>query len=276
MGIMKKMLLIFSLLSNFSWGQIGFSPGQSMDAAEALKAARASKAPFQDVEWIPINGGKFMTGAYNGFRYKKPAYEATVASFQMSKTLVTVEQYAQCYDDGKGPCSRPDAASSHHHCNWGKADRNLHPINCVSWAQASEYAKFKEARLPSESEWEYAARSGGKSQAYPWGDEAPTCDKAVMHDPDRCGFREIGTMPVCSKPAGNAKVSGGELCDMAGNVSAWMQYQYDKLYPLDSRMSRGGSWRTLPGDVGEGLRVINRSHVNRVSKWDDVGFRLVR
>lgn len=105
------------------------------------------------------------------------------------------------------------------YCNSDKPGRQLHPVNCVDWEQANQYAKFKGARLPSDAEYEYAATSGGKNQKYPWGNEDETCDKAVMSGKGDYGCGSEATMPVCSKPAGNTAKG---LCDMVGNV--WQRY----------------------------------------------------
>ncbi len=285
--------------ADLSWGQIGFGPGQSMDPTEASKEARASNAPAapriilagdvagndpsagkpgQAVEWVSIGGGKFMMGTDDGtdwFKGAKPIHEVNIKTFEMSKTLVTVEQYAECVI--KGGCSGPSTGD---HCNWGVAGRQRHPINCVEWEQANEYANFiKGARLPSESEYEYAATSegrqiDGKNQKYPWGNEDATSDKAVMSG--------NGTMPVCSKPAGNTAQG---LCDMSGNVWEWMQDKYQPSYvgaPTDGsafegagyfRVVRGGSFGY--GDAGR-LRADLRNSVGPGIRYSLIGFRLAR
>ena len=137
----------------------------------------AAATPTQAVEFVRIPGGTFTMGSEAiDFNDTKPIREVAIKTFDMSKTAVTVEQYAECVI--KGGCTE---AATGDNCNWGAPGRALHPVNCVDWDQASAYAKFKGARLPSESEWEYAATSGGKSQKYPWGNDEPTCEKAVMY-----------------------------------------------------------------------------------------------
>lgn len=297
---MAGLLMVAAVGSDLSWGQIGFDPGQSMDSTEALtealKEARASNAPAapriilagyvagndpsagkpgQAVEWVSIGGGKFTMGTNDGtdwFKDAKPIHEVNIKTFEMSKTVVTVEQYAECVI--QGGCTQPGTGG---HCNWGVAGRQRHPINCVDWNQANRYARFKDARLPSESEYEYAAKSGGKKQKYPWGNEDATSDKAVMS-----GNR---TMPVCSKPAGNAKVSGGELCDMVGNVWEWVQDKYQSSYagaPTDGSAFEGsGFYRVLRGgsfglDGARDLRADFRSFGDPGRGGGRGGFRLAR
>ena len=142
----------------------------------------------------------------------KPRHTVTVNSFEMAKTLVTVEQYKVCVD--AKACTVPSAGPD---CNWGVPGRGKHPVNCVDWQQAQTFSAWEGGRLPTEAEWEYAARSGGRDQKYPWGDSPPTCEKAVFKG---CG---TGTAPVCSKPAGNTAQG---LCDAAGNVWEWMEDRY--------------------------------------------------
>ena len=237
-------------------------------------------APSNPVEWVAINGGKFTMGTdsgENGFENAKPIHEVAIKTFDMSKTDVTVEQYAECVN--KGDCTEPVTGG---YCNWGVAGRQLHPVNCVGWDQANQYAKFKGGRLPSESEWEYAATSGGRNQKYPWGNNEPTCDNAVLYGNGGYGCGANGTMPVCSKPAGNTAQG---LCDMAGNVWQWMQDTYQNSYanaPADGsafegigsgRVVRGGSFSSNDVRI---LRADRRYYYGLGYRNSNYGFRLAR
>ena len=166
------------------------------------------------------------------------------------------------------------------YCNWGYEDREAHPINCVDWTQASAYCAWVGGRLPTESEWEYAARDGGKDQIYPWGDASATCEYAVMDDGgDGCG--EGRTWPVCSKPKGNT--SHG-LCDMSGNVWEWVQDWYHSSYtgaPTDGSAWEDpvGSNRVIRGGSFYGaayLRASGRSYASPSAQGGSHGFRCVR
>ena len=240
-------------------------------------------APSVPIEWVTIPGGKFAMGTDSGekgFEDAKPVHEVTIKTFDMSKTLVTVEQYAECVI--KGGCTEPATGD---YCNWGVTGRQFHPVNCVEWDQASEYAKFKGARLPSESEWEYAATSGGKNQKYPWGNDKPTCDKAVMYGNGGYGCGARSTMPVCSKTAGN---SAQGLCDMAGNVWQWVQDKYRNSYkgaPVDGSAfeeAEGSYWVVRGGSFyADDFRLVRADY--RFSHGYGVpggrfgfGFRLAR
>ncbi|KAF0151177.1 MAG: hypothetical protein FD189_2586 [Elusimicrobia bacterium] len=224
------------------------------------------------VEFVAIQGGSFIMGtgdAVYGLEDAKPAHEVAVRTFDMARTHVTVEQYAECVFNGA--CSEP---ASGDYCNWGKPDRWYHPVNCVDWNQAQRYARFKGARLPSEAEWEYAARSGGRPHKYPWGNAAPTRDLAVMNINT--------TAPVCSRPAGNTAQG---LCDMAGNVWQWVQDAYWNSYegaPVDGSAFEGpGAGRVLRGGAFYGhddgyLRTDSRNYLAPDRGFVSVGFRIAK
>lgn len=278
---------------------VRFGAGQSMSVKEFLKEAKRGAndqgvpriiqagyipgadpdlgKPNQALEWVSISGGDFDMGTYNGNDDEKPVHEVTIPAFEMSKSPVTVEQYAQCVS--KGGCTAPNTGE---YCNWEKTGRERHPVNCVDWKQANQYAKFMGARLPSESEWEYAATSEGKNQKYPWGNEDATCKRAVMYGNGGNGCGNKSTMDVCSKPAGNTAQG---LCDMAGNVWEWVQDKYQSYTqtPTDGKAfeGRARSRRVLRGgSFGDGfvdfLRAAGRNYDRPGRRRDNVGVRLAR
>ena len=83
----------------------------------------------------------------------------------MAKSEVTVAQYKVCVDEGV--CSAP---ATGRYCNWGKSGREQHPVNCVDWNQARTFSKWAGGDLPTEAQWEFAARSRGQNITYLWGD----------------------------------------------------------------------------------------------------------
>ncbi|HOS60838.1 MAG TPA: formylglycine-generating enzyme family protein [Myxococcota bacterium] len=229
------------------------------------------------IEWVRIPGGSFNMGSEDGDSDEMPVHIVMVPTFEMGKTQVTVDQYRACVD--AGACTAP---STSEWCNWGQSDRGKHPINCVDWNQAQAFATWAGGRLPSEAEWEYAARSGGGDCKYPWGDEDATCERAVMNDGSGYGCGRDSTWPVCSKPSGDTTQG---LCDMAGNVWEWVQDWYHDSYngaPTDGlawesptgsyRVFRGGSW----GSGAGGVRAANRNSGLPGNRNDFVGFRLAR
>ena len=235
----------------------------------------AGPTPTESVQFIALPAGKFSMGTDSGeliFENARPIHEVSIEAFEMSKTPVTVAQYAECVD--KGACSEPNVWGDQ--CNWGKPGRKFHPVNCVDWFQAESYASFKNARLPSEAEFEYAATSGGKNQKYPWGNRAPTSELAV--------FDTASTMPVCSKPKGNTAQG---LCDMSGNVRQWVMDDYKGSYngaTVDGSAYFGGNNRQKTmrgGGFGDhhgtkALRADFRAGVEFTSNTPCIGFRLAR
>jgi len=229
------------------------------------------------IEWVTIPGGSYFIGSGPGNFNEKAERGVTVGSFQMSKTETTVGQYRACVS--AGICSEPVSVGF---CNWGKNGRNDHPINCVLWIQAKTFAEWIGGRLPTEAEWEYAARSGGKNRRFPWGDVAATCEYAVLNDgSEGCGERS--TWPVCSKTNGN---TDDGLCDMAGSVFEWLgdcwRDEVQTAYhgeesktltcPSERRVVRGGSWNFH----GEYAQVTRRAYKKFDTAAMYVGFRPVR
>ncbi|MDM8530007.1 SUMF1/EgtB/PvdO family nonheme iron enzyme [Anaerolineales bacterium HSG25] len=150
-----------------------------------------------------------------------------------------------------------------------------HPVSFVTWYGAQAYCQAQGKRLPTEAEWEKAAR-GTTGQIYPWGDETPTCDRLSYSG---C----VGsTTPVGSYPNG---VSPYGVYDMAGNVSEWVQDYYDSDYygkspssnpvntlPSNYRVIRGNSWYHDHNTA----RSANRSMASQNDSGDLLGFRCAR
>jgi formylglycine-generating enzyme required for sulfatase activity len=221
--------------------------------------------------WKSITGGTFYMGSDSGGADEKPVHPVTVPSFEMMETEVTVELYRLCVEDLA--CTKPDTASQ---CNWNRSGRDDHPVNCVDWQQAVDFCRWAGGRLPSEAEWEYAARSAGQDILYPWGNDLPTCSRANYSG---C---EDDTWMVCNAATGNTSQG---LCDMGGNVWEWVQDRYHDNYtgapsngsawespPGDYRVLRGGSWYVLAG----GLRTSYRNQAYPDAAFSYYGFRCAR
>ena len=206
------------------------------------------------VEWIDVPGGVYQMGKKGQQRRVK------IAPFQIGKTEVTVAQYRRCVE--AGGCTPPKTGSF---CTWGRMGLGAYPINCVDGDQAVAFATWAGGRLPTEAEWEYAARSGGKKQRYPWGNDAPTCKRVGADEikGERCG--EKGPRAVCSTPDGNTAQG---VCDMAGNVSEWLADQARAKL----RSMRGGSF---DGDARH--FEVTRHHAARASNRAGIlGLRVAR
>ncbi len=162
---------------------------------------------------------------------EKPAKRRMVDAFAIDLTEVTVSAYRECVQAGR--CTEPGRRRA---CNWGRSGRDQHPINCVDWHQAQRYCEWRGKRLPTQWEWEKAAR-GTEGLIYPWGDETATCAYAVIDEGsgNACGQGDT-TFEVASKPKGASPYG---VQDMAGNVWEWTSSRDARSR---ARVVRGGSW----------------------------------
>jgi serine/threonine protein kinase len=135
-----------------------------------------------------------------------PAHRVSVPAFALDRTEVTVAAYRACVDAGQ--CTAPRADDPQ--CNWRAQGREDHPVDCVDQAQAAAFCASKGMRLPTEQEWEYAAR-GRDGRPFPWKGEGATPARACYDQPS-------GTCPVGSHPEGDTPEG---VADMAGNVWEW-------------------------------------------------------
>lgn len=237
----------------------------------ALGHARSGPAVPRRGEMVHLPAAKVSLGADDGEPDERPVHEVTVESFDIDRTEVTVADYRGCM--GAGACAPPDAF--HERCNTHAvapaapgANKEDDPVNCVTWAMATAYCAWAGKRLPTEPEWEYAARGahGGK---YPWGNDAVgtrTCwNKPVSSD---------GTCAAGSH-AGDSSASG--VMDMAGNLSEWTSTPYCAYggghCEAQARVTRGGSWEMSdPAD----LRSTYRDWVHERDRGYNLGFRCAR
>jgi sulfatase modifying factor 1 len=183
----------------------------------------------------------------------------SVRPFSLDVTEVTADAYASCVRSGA--CSADQVGPGDSACNYGVPGRGNHPINCVDWDQASAYCRSQGKRLPTEEEWEWAARGASERRSYPWGNAAPgtqACWSGIT--------RRSGTCLVGSIPAGDAP---GGIHDLAGNVWEWTSSNFDAA----SHVIRGGSWGD---DVPSRLRSSSNS--GRGPSYRDIilGFRCAR
>lgn len=202
---------------------------------------------MEGLYWHLIKGGVFEMGD-EGILWSEPEHLVDVLDFELTRTEITVGQYRQCFDAGECPEPQLDEAG----CNWSGTGMDDHPVNCVSWQSAVDFCEWIGGRLPSEAEWEFAAR-GEAEHSYPWGEEEATCDRAVMDGAGGFGCGQNATWAVCSRPDGDNPQG---LCDMAGNVGEWVQDWFHDSYigaPTDGssweypvgyqRVVRGGAFR---------------------------------
>jgi formylglycine-generating enzyme required for sulfatase activity len=180
---------------------------------------------------VSFAGAIFPVGYALGAIDERPVHDVSFPTFFLQADEVTVDQYARCV--AAGACT---PAGTDDFCNTGRPGRELHPINCVSWSQASAYCAWLGRRLPTEDEWEYAA-SGKEKRLYAWGNMPPAGRVCS-------GRADAGTCEVDSIAAGRTPEG---LHDVTGNVWEWTASDYCMYAPgsscaHDQKVARGGGW----------------------------------
>lgn len=257
-------------------------PGDPSADPRPAAPARAGASPGA---MVAVPGGSFRAAERVGPLSDTAAYHR-VAPFLLDATEVTVAEYGACVRAGRCTpagsqvsgvgLAAADRARWSQACNGDRSDRADHPANCVDWIQAEAFCAWAGKRLPTEPEWEWAARGGAAGRPYPWG-EGPPVDRACWSgEAQRAGAPRGGTCPVATHPAGGTP-SG--IQDLAGNVWEWTSTR--EAVFTDSRgrggsparVARGGGWAdTTPGALGVGHRGKDTPDTRAA----DLGFRCAR
>jgi formylglycine-generating enzyme len=165
-----------------------------------------------------------------------------LSDFWLDRTPVTVAAYRECVSSGS--CvAQSSAEHGSEHCNYAAPERTEHPMNCVGWQDAVDYCSWAQKRLPSEWEWEWAARGRDEARTYPWGAEPPDETRMCSGRFSAMGA-ELGTCPVAGFSAG-ASLDG--VLDLAGNVFEWTQSAPESS--PERRILRGGEWMNADAAV---------------------------
>jgi eukaryotic-like serine/threonine-protein kinase len=220
---------------------------------------------------IFVPAGSFMMGdtSSTADSNEKPIHKVTLDAFWIDQTEVTNGMYRACVD--AGVCDRPSSIKSKSHSNyWDNSAFDNYPVINVTWRDANDYCRWMGARLPSEAEWEFAAR-GENSFMYPWGNNSPTSSLANYGD-NLDDTTSVGSYPDGSSPYG--------ALDMAGNVYEWVNDWYDNDYYEISPSfnppgpTSGSSHVTRGGSYDMSSRYIRTANRNlNSSSRDDIGFR---
>jgi formylglycine-generating enzyme required for sulfatase activity len=197
-------------------------------------------------------------GAVDGLPNERPTHREVVAPFCLDTTEVSVRDYDACVRAHSCFAAGRDAL-----CNSDVADREVQPINCVTWAQADRFCRWAGKRLPSAIEWEYAAR-GPEARPFPWGSALPA-DDVCWHRAWNGGTCPIGTHAGDRSPFG--------MVDMGGNVAEWTATRAGPGFAVAAYELRGGDWST---DKPEGLRASRRQELPGSTQGGTIGFRCAK
>ena len=247
----------------------------------------ASIPLFDTAEEILIPAGSFQMGcdssnpAENGCNNwwqtnELPLHTVTLDAYYIDKYEVTNARYKACV--AAGGCTVPGSVdSSKRSPYYGTSTYADYPVLNVDWFQANAFCAWAGKRLPTEAEWEKAARGSSDTRKYPWGNSAPDCTKTNY---DSCvgDTSRVGSYPSGASPYG--------VMDMAGNVDEWVQDWYDSSYysvsPSNNpqgpetgtyRVLRGGSWGYYDSYVRSAVR---NDGIPVFWFFDFFGFRCVR
>lgn len=279
-------------------GSPGFAAAAAVSPASEARACNATaiadvvgETPICPEGMVFVAPGRFSMGTDErtpGLAASQPAHEVRLTDgFCMDRTEVTVAAYERCvsgkscteagtqasWPRTEAPAKAWESSLVLHgkQCNGTASDRWNHPINCVTWTQASTYCQSLGRRLPTEAEWEYAAR-GSQGRAFPWGDASPkaellnACGQECSDWHSSVGLASEILGPLYSAADGFAGTSPAGafglgstpegVFDLAGNVSEWTlnaPHDYAALMSLpagarptlgESHMIRGGAYNS--------------------------------
>lgn len=263
-------------------------------------------------EMVSLPGGTFLMGSpdeeIGRYANEGPQRQVSLPPFALGRYEVTRGEFAQFVKETGhtgGPCVYWDVGFGDirrgydldlHNPSHQHRQTDQHPVTCVSWGDAQAYLGWlrgktgRDYRLPSEAEWEYAARAGTRSR-YFWGDNTSSaCGHANGHDEMGRESNAFNWRALpCSDgfgltaPVGSLMANGFSLFDMAGNLWEWVEDHYHETYegaPVDGsawlspgrsvRALRGGSWENQPRDLRSASRIWSRP----ASRLNSSGFRV--
>lgn len=232
------------------------------------------------VPMVLVPEGEFTMGSENGDSDEIPVHQVYLDAFYIDTYEVTNTLYDACVE--AGVCAPPrDESSNLHESYYGNPQFDNYPVIYVDTFQAQAYCKWRDASLPTEAQWEKAAR-GTDARTYPWGEEISCTQTNYYYDRDENKYCVGDTTEVGSYESGKSPYG---VYDMAGNVSEWVADWYDEDYytsspfnnPLGppntgqlSSVIRSGSWSSI--DYG----IRSASRYNRSLVTNEIGFRCAK
>lgn len=228
-------------------------------------------ADFDGIAMVQVPAGCFVLGRNDGPTEESPAREVCLTRFWIGQFEITNAQYARCVDDGV--CTPPAERTA-----FNDPARLDHPVVNVTWDQAQAFAEWAGGALPTEAQWEYAAR-GPQGLSYPWGFAEPACERAITLN---CGDSPAAVGPE----ARELGISWIGAQDMAGNVWEWTTSWYEARSYVDIdaktvnpvgpttgnlRVLRGGAFNEV---VERATTTYRARHTPR--SWSaEYGFRII-
>ncbi len=240
------------------------SPAQTLTAKPTLRIGSTQVSPKDDMVQVYVPAGEFLMGSdktkdSQANDNELPQHTVYLDAFWIDRTEVTNAQYARCAAGGQCTPPRPSFTKSNTRSSYyGNSQYANYPMINVDWNQAQAYCAWAGGRLPSEAEWEKAAR-GTDGRIYPWGNAAPDQSK-LNNNSNQGDTTAVGSYPSGASPYG--------ALDMAGNVWEWVNDWYSDTYYQQSpsrnptgptsgtyRVLRGGSWHFNVRAVRSAYRI---------------------
>lgn len=269
------------------------TPAATMDGSKLLTTTPFSGAepppcatpgqkwasPVDNMVLVCVPAGEFLIGAsdmdVNSQSNEKPQHKVVLSAYWIDQTEVTNSQYQRCVQAGK--CNNPfESSSNNQPAYFGNSQFANYPVIHITWEYAKAYCAWAGRRMPSEAEWEKAAR-GPSGAIYPWGNLAPNESLANYYQGKIKDTSPVGAFPKGASPYG--------ALDMAGNVMEWMADWYSETYYQSSPLSNpigpsSGQYRAVRGGAlnygPEFVRVSSRLYYLPIARLGYVGFRCVR
>jgi formylglycine-generating enzyme required for sulfatase activity len=249
----------------------GEAEGEATSEAEATTEAPAPAPIPEDMVQIPA--GPFTMGQDGSKPKNGPAHEVDVPAFEIDRFEVTNDEFARFVEEA-GYQTYAEQNSSK---NWKDVaeGKGNHPVVYVTWDDATAYCEWTGKRLPTEAEWEKAAR-GEDGRVYPWGSDF-VAENGNFYEGGIRGTTAVGSFAAGASPYG--------VEDMAGNVREWTADDFvaypgaaadaDPFFGTENKVNRGGGW--FDGEDGELVTTYNRNAgPPGTSANDDIGFRCAR